>query len=64
MIEKRDRNTRLYEFHKRHPNMTLRTLGKVFSRVMIEPDDVITRTPLDPACVYRIIKRQENAEMS
>ena len=55
MLEKVDRNRRLYEYHLTNPNMSYAKLGRVFKHKCNG-----RMTPLNASAVYRIIKREES----
>ena len=54
MIEKVDRNRRLYEYHLANPKMSYAKLGRVFKHKRNG-----CMTPLNASAVYRIVKREE-----
>ncbi len=61
MLEKVERNRRLYEYHLQHPKMSYAKIGRVFKHKGKVNGKL---TPSDASAVYRIICRERNRKPS
>lgn len=60
MLEKKERNQDLYEYHLKCPEISYKELGRIFKYY----DKEHHLKPLDPAQVFRIIKRYETKALT
>lgn len=60
MLEKKERNRNIYEYHLRCPELSYKELGEIFKY----KDKDNTLKPLDAAHVFRIVKRYKKMALT